>query len=114
MDKEVQNLIASLKYGKRNAQKSTVIGDRLKIKNFESTRGTTRNIIRRASNLYNIPIGSCLDGYFLIETQAELNSVLGRLSSRIKYMEERKSNLRNGFNNPAGHTPVTFKNRIAA
>ena len=61
------------------------------------TQEPTRDLIREAIVRDNFPIGSTRDGYFLIDSIDELNSVVGELERRMGGIRLRIEGIRKGW-----------------
>jgi hypothetical protein len=62
------------------------------------TQEPTRDLIRDAIVNHGIPMGSApQDGYFLIDTEEELNEAVTNLHQRIEGLQNRINGLRHGW-----------------
>lgn len=83
--------------GRENAITSTEIGEKADIPNGNGN-SNVRNSVRELTNSENdLPIGSCNDGYFIIETYDELCEYTEGLDERICKIRERQKNTRHSF-----------------
>ena len=62
-----------------------------------NTNEPTRGLISECILDDKYPIGSCSHGYFLIDSEDELNEVVASLRSRIDGIEARIASLREGW-----------------
>ncbi|MEL7834257.1 hypothetical protein [Fodinibius sp. Rm-B-1B1-1] len=92
----IQDLIQQLNDGSQNSQNADDIEASLGLDSGR-TAEPTRNLIREAILDNNIPIGSNSNGYFLIDSEDELKSVLQSLKSRIEGLKERIDSLEEGW-----------------
>ena len=92
----VEELISKLENGKNNAKHALKLEKELSL-DIGNTQETTRNLIRNAIVNHNIPIGSSQAGYFLVDTEAELDNVVQSLQKRIKGLQDRIDGIQNGW-----------------
>ncbi|GEM_PF-5144259 len=92
----IQDLIQQLDDGSQNYQNADDIGASLGL-DAGRTAEPTRELIREAILDESIPIGSNTNGYFLIDSEDELKSVLQSLKSRIEGLQERIDSLEEGW-----------------
>lgn len=84
--------------GKRNAITVKNIAERLGVFNENGlTNPGTRFKIKEVIEEFNMPIGSCSRGYYLIETENELSSYIENLNSRIKGIKDRILKVKNAY-----------------
>lgn len=82
--------------GKANAIKSKVIALRIGLSE-DATHIGTRNLITRLIK-EGMPIGACDNGYFLLETQEEVDEYGQKLNNRIVEIYDRIIHIQNNFN----------------
>lgn len=86
--------------GKDRAMFSDQIAELIQIEDEDPrTNFKTRVIIRKIIDDLTLPIGSCGKGYFLIETEAELQEYVDTLNSRAWSILVRKANVIKAFRN---------------
>ena len=91
-------LISLLQKGKDKAIRSKDLEVMMQIDEDPGTHNRKiRDIIRTAIIDYNIPIGGCSSGYFIIKTEKELIEIDKRLTSQIEGIRERLSSLKQNF-----------------
>jgi len=83
--------------GSNNAIQSHVIGSEARVYDVDPTSYKVRACIRELID-EGVPIGSGPDGYYIMETQAELQHNIASLSSRITSMTRRRDNMIRAFN----------------
>jgi hypothetical protein len=83
--------------GKRNAITSGQIAAALGRPNEEDTHVLTRGQITELLERSNLPIGSSSAGYFIIETDNELNDYTKTLDGRISGIDQRKKKVTKNF-----------------
>ena len=59
---------------------------------------TTRDLIAEVRREYGLPVASCSDGYFVVETADELAEVVDRIDRTIATKRERKRELTAAYN----------------
>jgi len=97
MDKK-ESIIELLKQHKGQEDAITVSEILAAIGSYEyGSCPVTRQQIKKAIESHCLPIGSCAQGYFIIETQAELNSYMVNLESRIKGITSRMKAVKRSF-----------------
>lgn len=84
--------------GRENAITSTELAAQIGI-NDANGNPTTRFEILSLIRLSGMPIGSCPNGYYIIETSDELREYLDRLDHRIAGIERRKQLVREAYQN---------------
>jgi len=93
----IDDLIFVLGDGKAAAQHAPGLQDTLHM-DAGHTQEPTRDLIRDAIVNHGIPIGSTTqDGYFLIDTQEELDETTTTLEQRIDGLRNRIDGLRRGW-----------------
>jgi hypothetical protein len=93
----IDDLISVLADGKGNSQHAYELENVLNM-DAGHTQEPTRDLIRDAIVDHEIPIGSTpQDGYFLIDTEEELNEVVSNLQQRIEGLQNRINGLRRGW-----------------
>ena len=90
--------------GKKNTIKSKKIALMVGIQE-DATHGSTRNLITKLSE-QGLPIGACSKGYFIIETQAEVDEYRRFLNNRIQEMINRIGWLQSNFDSYYGKNKV--------
>lgn len=97
---EIKEIILQHK-GKANAIKSKTIA--LRIGNIEEddTHIGTRSLITKLIR-QGMPIGACDNGYFLLETQEEVDEYGQKLNNRMLEIYDRIIRIQNNFNNYYG------------
>ena len=80
--------------GKRNAISSKEISEELGGLDTLDSTPATRKVMRRLIKKRGVLVGACSKGYFLIETQDELNDYLDNLAHREGQIRERREALR--------------------
>ena len=93
----IDDLIAALGDGKANSRHASELENILNM-DVGHTQEPTRDLIRDAIVNQGIPIGSTpQDGYFLINTEEELNEATNNLRQRIECLENRINGIRHGW-----------------
>jgi len=93
----IDDLISVLGDGKAAAQHAYELEDNLDM-DIGPTQEPTRDLIRDAIVNHEFPIGSTpQDGYFLIDTEGELNEAINNLQQRIDGLRNRINGLRRGW-----------------
>jgi hypothetical protein len=93
----IDDLISILGDGKGNSQYAYELENTLHL-DAGHTQEPTRDLIRGAIVNHEIPIGSTpQDGYFLIDTEEELNETISSLQQRIEGLQNRINGLRRGW-----------------
>lgn len=93
----IDRLVSLLGDGKANALHAGQIEDSLNI-GIGNTQEPTRDLIREAIVNHNMPIGSTPQaGYFLIDTQTELDEAIQNLEQRIRGIQRRIDGLHSGW-----------------
>ena len=95
-EKRKKKLISVLKDGIKNSLTSTKIQELIGTLPSR-TEEPTRDLIRECIMEDKYPIGSYNKGYFLINTQEELDKVIKSLENRIDGIEKRIKCLKNGW-----------------
>ena len=94
--KKIKEIILSRK-GKANAIKSKTIALRVGIKEDDTHIGTRSLITKLVKE--GLPIGACDNGYFLLETQEEVDEYGQLLNGRMLEIYDRIIRMQNNFNN---------------
>ena len=81
--------------GKKNCIKSKVIATRVGISDDATTIGTRSLITKLVKQ--GLPIGACDNGYFLMETQEEVDEYTQLLNNRIEEIYDRKGRMQPNF-----------------
>jgi len=93
----IDDLISILGDGKGNSQYAYELENTLHM-DVGHTQEPTRDLIRDAIVNHEIPVGSTpQDGYFLIDTEEELNETISSLQQRIEGLQNRINGLRRGW-----------------
>ena len=93
----IHDLISVLGDGKVNSQHSDDLENTLDM-DAGHTQEPTRDLIRDAMVNHEMPIGSTpQDGYFLIDTEEELDEAVNNLQQRIVGLQNRINGLRCGW-----------------
>jgi len=93
----IDDLISALGDGKGDSQYADELQNILHM-DVGNTQEPTRNLIRDAIINHEIPVGSTpQDGYFLIDTEEELNEAISNLLQRIEGLQNRINGLRRGW-----------------
>jgi hypothetical protein len=92
----IQDLVGQLNDGSSNPQTANSLHNSLNT-NPGNTDEPTRDLIRDAVINQNIPVGSNSSGYFLIDSEQELDDVVTSLESRIQGLQDRINSLRSGW-----------------
>jgi hypothetical protein len=87
--------------GKDNAIKSKAIALKIGHIGEDDTHIGTRNLITKLIR-EGMPIGACDNGYFLLETQEEVDEYGQKLNNRIFEIYDRIFRIQNNFNNYYG------------
>ena len=104
--KQIREIILSHK-GKARAIKSKTIALRVGIKEDDTHIGTRALITKLVKE--GIPIGACDNGYFLLQTQEEVDEYSQLLNGRMLEIYDRIIRMQNNFNNFHG---VNNKSKI--
>jgi hypothetical protein len=87
-----QQIITNLPIGKANA---------IKVLDLETAVGSqtvgANNDVQKAIFNDEIPIGSCRNGYYLIDSDAEYQEIIDKIDTQIKAYEEKKIALAKGW-----------------
>jgi putative heme iron utilization protein len=83
--------------GKANAIKAKFIATKIGLSGEDDTHIGTRNLITKLVK-QGMPIGACDNGYFLLETQDEVDEYGQKLNNRIVEIYERIMHIQNNFN----------------
>ena len=95
MKKRIQKILQTHK-GKEHPITSAKIAEMLGIKE-DDTHAKTRAIIRECAEEYYLPLLSSNRGYYLAQSENELNQYIKNLDSRIAGIKERKRIIKNNF-----------------
>jgi len=91
--------------GKRNSITAENIAWQIGIEDFGGlTNPKTRSMIRKIIDDYELPIGSCPQGYYLMESRSELKENIRGVQGRINSMRQRQINMEECFNSYYGGT----------
>lgn len=82
--------------GKKHCIKSKVIATRVGVSE-DATHIGTRSLITKLVK-QGLPIGACDNGYFLMETQKEVDEYTQILNNRIEEIYDRKGRMQSNFN----------------
>jgi hypothetical protein len=82
--------------GKANAINSKQIATQLNIPDND-TYGATRKLIKKIIETENLPIGAYRKGFFIMETQEELNEEIIKLNKRITGIKNRAEKVRTNY-----------------
>src|SRR4030042_4323166 len=94
---KIDDLISVLEDGKANSKHAPQLEHSLGM-DIGHTQEPTRDLIRDAIVSRDYPIGSLpRSGYFLIDTEDELNEVVSNLQGRIDGLQRRIDALRRGW-----------------
>ena len=99
MEEQVQKILR-MHQGKEHPIKSADIAKRLGIEE-DDTHARTRTIIRKCAEKYHLPLLSNNKGYYLAQSEDELNQYRANLDSRIAGIEERKRIIIDNFKRQA-------------
>jgi hypothetical protein len=97
---EIKSILLAHK-GKDDPIAASKIGKALGIPEND-TVATTRSLITKLIKRDRIPIGSSENGYYIIQTEDELNEVIHDLNGRILGIYDRMNYLINNFNDYTG------------
>jgi len=97
MPPTTQDLINILRDGGSNGIHADGIETALNIEHEPRTSTPTRTFVRNKITQEQLPIGSNKTGYFLINSEEELNKVISDLQDRINAMGIRIDSLRAGW-----------------
>lgn len=89
--KEIADILSSHR-GKGNEITSASIAKMIGI-DEDDTHAQTRALIKQAAEKFELPLSSNNNGYFIITSEAELDSYVSNLDSRIKGIEDRKKTM---------------------
>jgi hypothetical protein len=95
--KTLEKLVQILGDGFINAKHAPELEKELNL-DMGHTQEPTRDLIRRAIVNHNYPIGSTREGFFLIDSEKELNNVIKGLQRRIDGLQNRINGIRTGWN----------------
>lgn len=93
---EIRSILLKHK-GKQNAIPSNKIAKIVGIPE-DDTVATTRSLITKLIKNSYLPIGSSENGYYLMQSEEELNEVMQDLNGRILGIYDRMNKLINNFN----------------
>ena len=98
MDQRLKKIadILSTHRGKGNEITSARIAEMLGI-DEDDTHAQTRALIKRAAEVFGLPLSSNGKGYFIMTSEAELKSYLSHLDARILGIEDRKKTMEENF-----------------
>ena len=94
--REIKEILLDHK-GKQNPISAGKIGKALNIPEND-TVATTRSLITKLIKRTHLPIGSSENGYYIMQTEEELNDVMQDLNGRILGIYERINKLISNFN----------------
>ncbi len=83
--------------GKQKAIASNKIAEMIGV-HEDDTVSTTRSLITKLIKRTKLPIGSCERGYYIMQTEDELNEVTRDLNGRIYGIYDRINKLTDNFN----------------
>jgi hypothetical protein len=78
--------------GKQSAISSKALGDRVGLKST-----TVRDMVAEIRVEYNIPVASCSQGYYTIQSDQELRQVMERIEETIATKKERQKELARAY-----------------
>lgn len=94
----IQDLVNALSDGQNNAIHASDLEDELNMDKGH-TQEPTRDLIREAIIGQDIPVGSTpRDGYFLINSENELEAAVSDLEARIQGLHRRIESIQRGWN----------------
>ena len=93
--------------GKKNAIKSKVIAARVGIAEDDTHIGTRSLITKLVKK--GLPVGACDNGYFLMETQKEVDEYNQILNNRIEEIYDRKGRMQSNFDRFYGKKKKTMR-----
>lgn len=83
--------------GKENAITSTEIGKQADIPNSNGNSNVRKSVRDLVLESNDLPIGSCSEGYFIIDTYEELCDCTADLKQRREKLKERENSIRHSF-----------------
>jgi hypothetical protein len=86
-------VIRAIPEGRENAIPGGDIAERIPQK-----ATTLYDMIPELRSQYGVPVGSCSDGYFIVETPDELQTQIDRYDSQIETAQKRKRELVEAYN----------------
>jgi len=92
-----KRLLAILPFGRENAVPAGDLSRALGLTPGHATFPDLRDLIRTVLRDEHIPIGSCVDGYFLVDSEEECEAVCASYEQRAAAIRERKAWLREAF-----------------
>jgi len=92
---EIEKILLSHK-GKQKAIASNKIAKLIGI-HEDDTVSTTRGLITKLIRRTELPIGACESGYYIMQTEEELNEVMQDLNGRIHGISDRIIQLTTNF-----------------
>jgi len=102
LEDDEANVLAEIPAGEDNARPVSEIAEDLAMTDTDPTKYKIRQIIRRLIIEHEKPIGSCSNGYFLIESRQELDAYLDDLRQRKRGIEKRIRAIRSAFSSETG------------
>lgn len=93
--KEIAEILSSHR-GKGNEITSAYIAKMIGI-DEDDTHAQTRALIKQAAEEFYLPLSSNRNGYFIMTSEAELDSYMSNLDARISGIEERKRTMKENF-----------------
>lgn len=88
-ERRVLNYLRTCAVGKKNAKTARQVAEAINNGDRDERRRVTRRTIRSALEKSKMPIGSCNDGYFVIQTEQELRDTVSRLANVRDKVDER-------------------------
>jgi len=98
-ERQVLNYLEKNAVGFKNKKTSDEIQIALKLPSGGKTNEHTRRLIRNLISNHNAVIGSDSKGYWIIETEQELQDVADGLKSRANEIHERAVTIQNNWSN---------------
>jgi hypothetical protein len=93
----IQQIISNLPIGKSNAISASNLEQAIGNQPIGTNNDQTRDDIRRAIFDDEIPIGSCVHGYYLIDSNTEYQDLINKLNATITQYQHKISAITNGW-----------------
>ena len=93
----MQQIISNLPVGKPNAVSASNLEQMIGNQPIGTNNDKTRDEIRKAILDNEIPIGSCVGGYYLIDSDVEYQELIDKLNTTITQYQRKINAITNGW-----------------